>query len=66
MNKRHWISLAPGPGVSRALISELVTNAYLLVTDALTQQQRAELCREQPTDAARYARGGSSERAPGT
>lgn len=43
MNKRHWISLAPGPGVNRKLVSELVTNAYLLVTDALTQRQRAEL-----------------------
>lgn len=46
MNKRHWITLAPGSGVGRELVSELVTNAYLLVTDALTQQQRAELRRE--------------------
>jgi predicted DNA-binding protein (MmcQ/YjbR family) len=46
MNKRHWISLGPGPGVSSELVGELVTNAYLLVTDALTQQQRAELRRE--------------------
>jgi predicted DNA-binding protein (MmcQ/YjbR family) len=36
MNKRHWISLAPGPGVGRELVTELVTNAYLLVTDTLT------------------------------
>jgi len=46
MNKRHWICLAPGPGVGSELVTELVTNAYLLVTDTLTQQQRAELGRE--------------------
>jgi predicted DNA-binding protein (MmcQ/YjbR family) len=62
MNKRHWISLAPGPGVSGELVSELVSNAYLLVSDALTRQQRAELRREPPADAAGYAQGRSLER----
>lgn len=52
MNKRHWISLAPGPGVSSELVGELVTNAYLLVTDALNRQQRAELRRVLPADTA--------------
>jgi predicted DNA-binding protein (MmcQ/YjbR family) len=46
MNKRHWITLAPGPGVTRELVSELVVNAYLLVVDSFTKQQRAELGRE--------------------
>jgi predicted DNA-binding protein (MmcQ/YjbR family) len=46
MNKRHWITLAPGPGVTRELVGELVVNAYLLVVDGFTAQQRAELGRE--------------------
>jgi predicted DNA-binding protein (MmcQ/YjbR family) len=49
MNKRHWISLAQGPGVGQDLVSELVSNAYLLVTDAFTRQQRADLSRESMT-----------------
>jgi predicted DNA-binding protein (MmcQ/YjbR family) len=33
MNKRHWTSIAPGPGISRELLEELVVNAYQLVAD---------------------------------
>lgn len=40
MNKRHWTSLAAGPGVTQALIEELVDNAYLLVVDGLPHARR--------------------------
>jgi predicted DNA-binding protein (MmcQ/YjbR family) len=43
MNKRHWTSLAAGPGVSRTLVEELVENAYLLVVDGLPREKRAGL-----------------------
>lgn len=59
MNKRHWVSLAPGTGVTDELVTELVTNAYLLVTDTLTRQQRAELPTVLPTDASPYGDGES-------
>lgn len=55
MNKRHWISLAPGPGVGSELVTELVTNAYLLVTDTLTRQQRWELRSVVAADATLYS-----------
>lgn len=31
MNKRHWISLTPGPSLNEDLVRELVTESYLLV-----------------------------------
>ncbi len=43
MNKRHWTSVAAGPGVSHALVEELVENAYLLVVDRLPRDKRDRL-----------------------
>jgi predicted DNA-binding protein (MmcQ/YjbR family) len=43
MNKRHWTSVAAGPGVGRRLVDELVENAYLLVVDGLPRDQRPRL-----------------------
>ena len=40
MNKRHWISIANGTGITADLVTELVTNAYLLVVDTLPQRLR--------------------------
>jgi predicted DNA-binding protein (MmcQ/YjbR family) len=39
-NKRHWISISAGPGVTAALVAELVTNAYALVVERLPRAQR--------------------------
>ncbi len=33
MNKRHWITLHPGGGLSRKLVEDLVTESYLLVIE---------------------------------
>jgi predicted DNA-binding protein (MmcQ/YjbR family) len=43
MNKRHWISLAPGPGVSVELVEELVSNSYLLVVAGLPRRLLGDL-----------------------
>jgi predicted DNA-binding protein (MmcQ/YjbR family) len=40
MNKKHWISIAAGSAITRDLISELVSNAYLLVVDKLPRHLR--------------------------
>lgn len=40
MNKRHWISLTPGPSLDEELVRELVTESYLLVVGKLPRSQR--------------------------
>jgi predicted DNA-binding protein (MmcQ/YjbR family) len=31
LNKRHWISIATGPGIARHLVEDLIENSYELV-----------------------------------
>lgn len=40
MNKRHWITLAPGDGLCEALVEDLVANAYDLVVAGLPRAKR--------------------------
>lgn len=40
MNKRHWITVAPGEGVDRRLLEELVTESYCLVVGTLPKAKR--------------------------
>jgi predicted DNA-binding protein (MmcQ/YjbR family) len=41
MNKRHWISIKGGScGVTQALVSELVRNAYDLVVEGMPNMKR--------------------------
>jgi len=40
MNKRHWISLAAGPGITQDLVEELVLEAYALVVASLPRRLR--------------------------
>ncbi|WOF23539.1 MmcQ/YjbR family DNA-binding protein [Microbacterium betulae] len=40
MNKRHWISIAPGDAVDRDLLRELVTDSYRLVVARLPARRR--------------------------
>ncbi len=49
MNKRHWISVRPGPALEPEFIAELVTEAYLLVVEKLPRAQR-------PVDPALFGR----------
>jgi len=50
MNKRHWISVRPGPGLEAGLIEDLVTESYLLVVERLPRAQR-------PVDPDLFGRG---------
>lgn len=43
MNKRHWITLAPGGSIDKNLVEELVTDSYRLVVAKLPHA-------EQPVD----------------
>ncbi|AQA07167.1 cytoplasmic protein (plasmid) [Mycobacterium sp. MS1601] len=40
MNKRHWISIAPGPDIDEHLVEDLVVGAYELVVDGLPRSRR--------------------------
>lgn len=40
MNKKHWITLTPGPSREVGLVTELVTESYLLVVEKLPRAQR--------------------------
>jgi predicted DNA-binding protein (MmcQ/YjbR family) len=40
MNKRHWISLAPGEKITAALVEDLTLNAYHLVVAGLPRKRR--------------------------
>ncbi|MGO1497600.1 MmcQ/YjbR family DNA-binding protein [Agrococcus casei] len=40
MNKKHWITLRPGPSIDNSLAQELVTESYRLVVMGLPRAQR--------------------------
>ncbi|WP_017543330.1 MmcQ/YjbR family DNA-binding protein [Nocardiopsis prasina] len=40
MNKRHWITLAPGDSIDTKLVEELVTESYRLVLDTLPRSRQ--------------------------
>ncbi|GAA2007314.1 MmcQ/YjbR family DNA-binding protein [Nakamurella flavida] len=52
MNKRHWISVADGPGITEQLVTDLVVDAYLLVVEAMPVSRRPVL----PDHLARHLR----------
>ncbi|NAZ88140.1 MmcQ/YjbR family DNA-binding protein [Kineococcus indalonis] len=54
VDKRHWVSVAAGEGVTGELVAELVVDSYLLVLDGLPRARRPVL----PDELARAARGG--------
>lgn len=40
MNKKHWLTLLPGPSLEAELVTELVTESYRLVVEKLPRAQR--------------------------
>ncbi|MFD7939457.1 MmcQ/YjbR family DNA-binding protein [Streptomyces sp. NPDC059755] len=40
LDKRHWISLGPGPGITERLITDAVEHSYDLVVEALPRRDR--------------------------
>ena len=39
-DKKHWVTLEPGPGITQALVAELVDYAYDLVYQSLPMRER--------------------------
>ena len=48
MNKRHWISVGAGEGVTERVLEELVEDAYLRVMYSLPKAKRPIEFRERP------------------
>ncbi|MBK6019104.1 MmcQ/YjbR family DNA-binding protein [Streptomyces sp. MBT53] len=42
LDKRHWISLGPGPGVTERLVTDAVEDSYDLVAERLPRRDRAD------------------------
>ncbi|MFM9634861.1 MmcQ/YjbR family DNA-binding protein, partial [Streptomyces galilaeus] len=40
LDKRHWISLGPGPGITERLVTDAVEDSYDLAVDRLPQRDR--------------------------
>ncbi|MBD3008263.1 MmcQ/YjbR family DNA-binding protein [Streptomyces sp. 5-10] len=40
LDKRHWITLGPGPGITKRLITEAVEDSYDLVVERLPRRDR--------------------------
>ena len=40
LDKRHWISLGPGPGITERLVTDTVENSYDLVAERLPRRDR--------------------------
>ena len=52
MNKRHWITLDPGPELERGMVRDLVTESYLLIVENLPARLR-------PVDPERFGQAAS-------
>ncbi|MEV6648190.1 MmcQ/YjbR family DNA-binding protein [Amycolatopsis sp. NPDC051371] len=40
LDKRHWISLGPGPGITKRLVTDAVESSYDLVVERLPRRDR--------------------------
>ncbi|MFF7006442.1 MmcQ/YjbR family DNA-binding protein [Streptomyces fimicarius] len=40
LDKRHWISLGPGPGITERLVTDAVENSYDLAVERLPRRDR--------------------------
>jgi len=40
LDKRHWISLGPGPGITKRLVTDAVEDSYDLAVERLPQRDR--------------------------
>jgi predicted DNA-binding protein (MmcQ/YjbR family) len=40
LDKRHWISLGPGPGITKRLVTDAVEDSYDLVVERLPRRDR--------------------------
>ncbi|CAM5228963.1 MmcQ/YjbR family DNA-binding protein OS=Streptomyces tendae OX=1932 GN=GUR47_09725 PE=4 SV=1 [Streptomyces tendae] len=42
LDKRHWITLGPGPGITKGLVTDMVEDSYDLVVDRLPRRDRPD------------------------
>jgi predicted DNA-binding protein (MmcQ/YjbR family) len=42
LDKRHWVSIAAGPGITKSLVKDLVHYSYELVAEALPAKKRPD------------------------
>jgi predicted DNA-binding protein (MmcQ/YjbR family) len=40
LDKRHWISLGPGPGITKRLVTDAVEDSYDLAVERLPRRER--------------------------
>ncbi|MER5833761.1 MmcQ/YjbR family DNA-binding protein [Streptomyces sp. NPDC002130] len=40
LDKRHWISLGPGPGITEGLVADVVEDSYHLAVERLPRRDR--------------------------
>ncbi|WP_371674049.1 MmcQ/YjbR family DNA-binding protein [Streptomyces sp. NBC_00289] len=40
LDKRHWISLGPGPGITERMVTDVVEDSYELVAERLPRRDR--------------------------
>ena len=40
LDKRHWISLAPGPGITERLVTDVIEDSYDLAVERLPRRDR--------------------------
>ncbi|WP_216588941.1 MmcQ/YjbR family DNA-binding protein [Streptomyces brasiliscabiei] len=40
LDKRHWISVGPGPGITQRLVTDVVEDSYDLVAERLPRRDR--------------------------
>ncbi|MFD7291909.1 MmcQ/YjbR family DNA-binding protein [Streptomyces sp. NPDC059897] len=40
LDKRHWISLGPGPGITKRLVTDVVEDSYDLIVERLPRRDR--------------------------
>ncbi|WP_328752834.1 MmcQ/YjbR family DNA-binding protein [Streptomyces sp. NBC_00285] len=43
LDKRHWISLGPGPGITERLVTDAVEDSYDLAVERLPQRDRPRI-----------------------
>ncbi|GHA70807.1 hypothetical protein GCM10010330_24440 [Streptomyces tendae] len=43
LDKRHWMTLGPGPGITKRLITDVVEDSYDLVVEGLPRRDRPRL-----------------------
>jgi predicted DNA-binding protein (MmcQ/YjbR family) len=61
LDKRHWVSLGPGRGITKRLVDDAVEHSYDLVVDGLPHNRRPPRPAAAPAKARRRRPGGPGQ-----